>query len=271
MKNIQLLLIDPQNDFCNPSGSLYVPGAEHDIDRLAGWINKNVNKINDIHVTLDSHRKVDISHPIWWKDSAGNNPAPFTIISAADMKSGAWRTTQPSAFKRTLAYLEQLEATQRYPHVIWPEHCLIGSEGHGVAPNLFDALQTWEARYAMVGYVTKGSNPYTEHFSGVRAEVPDPNDPTTQINLPLINTLENADLILIAGQARSHCVANTVRDIANTFSNQDYVKKLVLLEDCMSDVGDPPGTTMFSDMGKAFVDEMVGRGMRIERTDTFLR
>ena len=31
-KRIELLIIDPQNDFCDPSGALYVGGAENDMD-----------------------------------------------------------------------------------------------------------------------------------------------------------------------------------------------------------------------------------------------
>ena len=270
MQRIHLLVIDPQKDFCDPNGSLYVGGAEKDIDRLALMVKRLKGKLADIHVTLDSHRKVDISHPIWWRDSSGNHPAPFTMISAADVEAGTWTTTQPSARSRSLEYLKELERTGRYAHVIWPEHCLIGSEGHTVMPDLFNAIAEWEDRYALTDYVTKGSNPWTEHFSAVQAEVPDPADPTTQLNTRLVQTLEEADIILLAGEARSHCVANTVRDIANAFSDDSYIKKMVLLEDAMSDVGDPPGTTLFSDLGKQFVTDMVARGMKIDRTDSFL-
>ena len=36
--NIQLLVIDPQNDFCHPDGSLFVPGADDDVERLAAFV-----------------------------------------------------------------------------------------------------------------------------------------------------------------------------------------------------------------------------------------
>lgn len=38
MQKIHLLIIDPQNDFCSPDGSLYVHGAEQDMQRLADFI-----------------------------------------------------------------------------------------------------------------------------------------------------------------------------------------------------------------------------------------
>lgn len=266
MKNLQLLVIDPQNDFCDPKGSLFVQGADADMDRLAALVNRLRGKITDIHVTLDCHRIVDISHPIWWKDAAGNPPPPFTIITGDDVRAGRWTPALPSAHRRSLAYLDSLAASGRYPACIWPEHCLIGGWGNNVWPALAQAIHGWERdRFALADYVTKGSNPWTEHFSGVQAEVPDPEDPSTQINAGLVQTLEEADLVLLAGEALSHCLANTVRDVATHFANPDYVKKLVLLEDASSPV---PG---FERFGTDFVSEMVAKGMQRARTVDFLR
>jgi nicotinamidase-related amidase len=94
------------------------------------------------------------------------------------------------------------------------------------------------------------------------AEIPDPADPGTSLNTRLIQTLQNADIIGIAGEARSHCVANTIRDIANNFGEEN-IKKFVLIEDCTSDV------TSFEFLGEAFVKEMKGRGMQVATSDTF--
>jgi nicotinamidase-related amidase len=126
----------------------------------------------------------------------------------------------------------------------------------------------WENEFAIVDFVTKGSNPWTEHYSAVQADVPDPNDPDTQLNQRLISTLQNADTILLSGEARSHCLANTVRDIANNFGEEN-IKKMVLLTDATSDVGDMPGSTMFKDMGEGFVKEMTKRGMKLSTTKDF--
>lgn len=261
---IDLVIIDPQNDFCNPNGSLYVPGAEEDAKRLSGLVHRLRGKLNDIHVTLDSHRKVDISHPMWWKNSAGASPAPFTVISAKDVEAGTWTTSQPSAYKRSLKYLRDLETGGRYPHVIWPYHCLIGDEGHNVVPELSAAIHEWEELYAMCDFVTKGSNPWTEHFSAVMAEVPDPEDPSTQVNAGFIQTLENADVILVAGEALSHCLANTVRDIAKHFSNPKYVEKIHLLTDASSNV------PSFDKFGSDFVRDLTAMGMKTTTTTDFL-
>ena len=264
MRKIHLLVIDPQNDFCQPDGALYVPGAKEDMERLAVMVSRLRGKLSDIHVTLDSHQRVDISHPVWFRDADGNHPVPFSQITAADLTAGRWTTTLAPAWERTLSYLKALETQGRYAHTIWPEHCLIGSEGHNVVPTLFDAMQEWSERFALVDYVTKGSNPWTEHFSALRAECPDPSDPTTQINGGLLRTLEDADTILLAGEAGSHCVANTVRDIVAAFSDPTYVQKMVLLTDAISPV---PG---FEHLQSTFLDDMLRLGVKTDTTAAFL-
>lgn len=265
-KVIEGVIIDPQMDFCDPSGTLYVPGAHMDTARLADMVNRLGNRVDDYHVTLDSHRLAHIAHPIFWKDSSGDHPSPFTIISASDVAKGVWTTTHPGYFYRALDYVKQLETNGRYPLCIWPPHCLIGSQGHSVVPILFNALSCWEfENFASVDYVPKGSNLLTEHYSAIAADVPDPSDPTTQINKPLVETLMKADIVFIAGQASSHCVANTVRDIANQFGDDSYVKKLVFLKDASSPV---PG---FEATEVAFLQEMTSRGMQISNTADFLK
>jgi len=263
--NIHLVVIDPQYDFCDPSGSLFVPGADQDMERVGAMVDRLRGKLADLHVTLDSHRIVDVSHPIWWKDGSGKHPDPFTMITPADVEAGTWTTTQPGMRQRSLQYLKDLEARKRYPHVIWPEHCRIGTLGATVVPALQKALDAWEReRFGVVDFVTKGSNPWTEHFSGVLAEVPDPEDPTTQINTGLIQILEEADIVLVAGEARSHCLANTVRDIVANFGDASAVEKLHLLTDGCSDV------PSFENLGEDFVKELTAKGMKVTTTTDFL-
>ena len=271
---IELLIIDPQNDFCHKDGALFVPGATEDMGRVAEMIDRIGHKLYDIHSTLDSHRLIDIAHPIFWINSEGKHPGDydFTIITAADVRDGKWAPTNPAARQRATAYVEALEDNARYPLCVWPPHCLIGSWGHNVIQSLFDSFKRWEEQnFAQIDFVTKGSNPWTEHYSAVQADVPDPQDPTTSLNRKFIDELANADEILLAGEARSHCLANTVRDIANNFGDDSYIKKLVLLTDATTDVADPPGTTMFTDMGEGFVSEMVGRGMQLSTTTEYLK
>ncbi len=263
---IHLLVIDPQNDFCDPSVPLYVKGADQDMKRLAEMTKRLAGKIDDIHVTLDSHHKFDIAHPTYWVDSSGKNPAPFTIISVNDVKGGKWQPAIPGLHKRSLDYVEKLKANGKYDLCIWPEHCLIGSWGHGVNPEFLGALNHWcESKPGrIVDFVTKGSNPFSEHYSAIQAEVPDVADPSTQLNSALIKCLIDVDRILIAGEALSHCVANTVTDVANAFGDDSLIGKLTLLTDASSSVGG------FEKNGNDFVTAMVARGMKLSTTVDFL-
>jgi nicotinamidase-related amidase len=259
-----LLIIDPQVDFCDPNGALFVPEADKDIERLSSLIKRAESK-DEIHVTLDMHHLIDIAHPIFWKDSNGRHPNPFTIISMDDIRNGKWTTNNPRFLPRATDYVKQLADGGRYPLCIWPVHCLIGHKGSNVHPELFAVLSEWEQnRFKMVDYVTKGTNLWTEHYSAVKAEVPDPEDPGTQLNIRLIETLQKADVIAISGQALSHCVANTIRDIADNFG-EDNIQKFVLLEDTSSSV---PG---FEKAGEDFINEMVDRGMQVSTTTNFLK
>lgn len=262
---VHLLVIDPQNDFCDiPNAALPVPGANADMTRLAQFIDRVGHKLYDIHVTLDSHNPIDIAHPNWWINGNGETPAPFTLISAADVRKGLWRTRNPMLQARSLAYVESLEANQRYALVIWPEHCLIGHWGHNVHSAVMASLDKWaRSKQEIVDFVTKGSNPFTEHYSAVQAEVPDPMDAGTLLNTGLITTLANAEVVVIAGEALSHCVANTVRDIANNFG-EDNIQKLVILEDCTSPV------TGFESMATDFMTEMTRRGMKVAKSSDFM-
>lgn len=261
--DLRILGIDWQNDFTDKNGALYVPRADENAERCAKMIRRLSKKISDIHMTLDSHRFVDIAHPIWWMNAEGDNPAPFTIINKNDVVSGIWRANVPTLQDRSLKYVEQLESNGRYPLCIWPPHCLIGSWGYTIYPCIYDAILDWEKSFAMVDFVTKGSNPYTEHYSAVQADVPDPDDPDTMLNNRLIETLEKADIIALTGQALSHCLANTVRDIADNFGDEN-IKKLVLIRDCTSSV---PG---FENLGEDFIKEMSDRGMQVKNSQNFL-
>jgi len=126
-------------------------------------------------------------------------------------------------------------------------------------------VHEWEVkRFALSDVVTKGSNPWTEHFSAVMAEVPDPEDPSTQVNRGLIEALEKADMVIWVGEALSHCLANTFRDVAKNFSDPTYVKKMVLCTDASSNV---PG---FENLGDTFVKEMIAKGMQVSTTKDIL-
>lgn len=227
------LIIDTQFDFCHPDGALFVPGAEQDVDRMAGLIRQYGDRIDHVVVTLDTHHLLDIAHPLFWRDGAGNHPAPFTRITADDVQTGRW-VPQFSPDKAR-QYVRDLEADGQFEHFIWPEHCLIGSHGAALHDTLLDALKHW-SRQRERDYVAvqKGLYPLTEHFGIFRAQVPDPAVPETQLNTALIADLDRFDTIYLMGEARSHCVANSLKQLLDFAPT--LMPKVVVVTDCTSDV-----------------------------------
>lgn len=271
-RNIHLLLIDPQNDFCDlPAGwhatdastgaqlqpALPVAGAHADMLRLAGLIREGAGGIAGITVTLDSHHRFDIAHPTFWQARDGGAVAPFTAITAAQVRGGDYRPRDPAALPRALAYIDELERRGRYSLMVWPVHCEIGSWGHNVHAAVKAAYNAWEdEQLRVVEKIAKGSNPWTEHYSAIQAEVPDAGDPGTLLNMPLVESLDRADLIVVAGEASSHCVkATTEHIVANLPSGRPA--KLVLVTDCMSPV------TGFEVQHQAFLKDMAERGVQL--------
>jgi nicotinamidase/pyrazinamidase len=271
-RHIALLIIDPQNDFCDlpedwrgkdpvrnaaVAPALPVTGAHADMLRLAALIDAGGAGLSRITVTLDSHQRYDIAHPTFWEAGDGGTVSPFTAITAAQVRAGSYRPRDPAALSRTLAYLDALEQAGRYRLMVWPVHCEIGSWGHNVHPAVKAAYNRWEdQRLGVVQKVTKGSNPWTEHYSALQAEVPAAADPDTQLNRDLIAQLDEAELIVIAGEASSHCVKASTEHIAQHLPSRQ-LNKLLLLTDAMSPV------VGFEAQAQAFLDDMQRQGARL--------
>ena len=268
-----LLLIDPQNDFCdlpeawwphlpgrpNPlRPALPVAGAHADMLRIATLVQRMKDGLDGVTVTLDSHLRIDIAHPGFWRDAAtGQAPAPFTAITAAQVRGGHYTPREATQAPRALAYLDALEAAGRYTLMVWPVHCQMGSWGHGVHAAVQAALDDWaDAQGRSVEVVSKGQSPWTEHYSALQAEVPDPSDARTTLNRDLLTALDRHDRVLIAGEAGSHCVRATVEHLAEHLPSRQ-LHKLVLLTDCISPVAG------FEPQQAEFLAAMQARGLRL--------
>lgn len=278
-RQIQLLIIDPQNDFCDlpeayrpadpltgqrVSPTLPVAGAHADMQRLAAFMRETAPNWSNISITLDSHNRLHIAHPTFWQRGDGSAVSPFTAIKAAQVRAGEFRPRDPAALPRALAYLDALDARGRYTLMVWPVHCEIGSWGHNVHADVRNAYNVWETQQLkVVRKVAKGSNTWTEHYSALQAEVPDAADPDTLLNRPLLAALDRADLLVIAGEASSHCVKATTEDIVDNLPG-GRPERVVLLTDCMSPVGG------FQAQHEAFLADMARRGVQLATTADLL-
>lgn len=274
-----LLVIDPQNDFCdlpadwhgrNPADgqaiapALPVAGAHADMQRLAAFIQAQAARIGQITVTLDSHQRYDVAHPLFWQRGDGGDVPPFTPISAAEVRAGAFAPRDAQALPRVLAYLDALQAQGRYTLMVWPLHCEIGTWGHGVHADVLAACSAWQARQLRaVRSVSKGANPWTEHYSAIQAEVPDPQDDTTHLNTALLRQLAGAQRLLIAGEASSHCVSATCEHIVQHLPALVpgwTPARITLLTDCMSPV------TGFEAAHQTFLQAMQEHGALLQNS-----
>ncbi|RMH66080.1 MAG: hypothetical protein D6676_06305 [Cyanobacteria bacterium J003] len=86
--------------------------------------------------------------------------------------------------------------------------------------------------------------------------------PLGAVNRALIEHLLAGDRLIIAGQAKSHCVAWTVADLLREIQQRDaqLAQRVYLLEDCMSPVV-VPGVVDFSEAANAAFAEFAAAGI----------
>lgn len=232
-KRTLLLLIDEQNDFMPGIGSLGVTGADGDVERLTKFIYNNLSGITQVMCSIDTHYPRQIFHSCWWEDPSGNEPAPFTIITYDDVKSGKWRPTTGSA-NRSLKYLKNLQNNGSAPLCIWPYHCIAGSFGGALEGQLYRMIQFHaHARNVDPILIPKGTNPYAEMYGIIRSE--DPND--SFVNTAVLNAVEEFDAIIVAGEAEDFCFKTSVAQILDYFKDRpEITQKITFLLDCTSPV-----------------------------------
>lgn len=231
-----LVIIDPQKDFIiSPefAGSLGVPGAYEDMLKIIDYI-KNENP-EHILVTLDTHHVFDIAHKAWWVNKEGKHPDQYTLITLEDVENGTWKAAKPEFQEHAQFYVKKLEEQQKYKLFIWPDHCIEGSEGHKVNPELAEALKNWENKNSKeVEYLFKGMNHKTEHYSALKAEVV-LDEADTQLRTDIIKQLSSYDEVIFTGEASTHCVAGTAMDYLENINQVDR-EKVTIIKNCMSPV-----------------------------------
>jgi nicotinamidase/pyrazinamidase len=235
--NVHLLIVDMQVDFCHQQGTLYVPGAEEDIRRLSEFIFTHAGRITGITCTLDSHLPFQIFHPNWWADAEGNHPAPFTLIRQEDVADGTWRPLVMPEFSK--AYVAQLEEKAKKVLTIWPYHVLIGSVGNSLDATVWSAV-TWHglARKSQPSYLRKGRVPQSEYYSAIQPEIDVPDHPQGQLRSGVLASLAETDYLLVAGEAASHCVLETLADLVKQW-DRAQLERVYVLRDCTSPVQHP--------------------------------
>ena len=262
-----LLLIDVQNTFCLPEHELFVGGrsgrgAVEDSARIAAFLYGHLSRITQVVVTLDTHTAVQIFHPVFWVDEAGDHPSPHTVLLLDDIESGRWRVN-PHVAKAVAPrpdfdvgawarhYARRLHEGGKYPLVVWPYHSMVGGIGHALVSIVEEAVFFHSiARHSPTRVEVKGRNPLTENYSVLHPEVAEDAAGARigTVNTALVDHLLSFDAVIVAGQAKSHCVAWTVDDLLEEIGTRDpgLARRIFLLDDCSSPVV-VPGVVDFTD------------------------
>jgi len=238
-ERVAVLLIDFQIDFCNKQGSLYVPEAEIDISNSIQFILKNFEKITTIYPTLDTHIAFQIFYGLWWLDENDTHPGPFTIITTSDVEKGKYKPVVKPIW--SLDYIKNLQTHANKPLCIWPEHTMLGTPGHALVPALYEICYFHSiARKSQISFQVKGDIPETEMYGVFSPEVKVPQSSKGGINTNLLKILGTHDKIIIMGEAKSHCVLESIRQLVDFFQDQpEVLSRIFILEDCMSSVQHP--------------------------------
>lgn len=284
-----LMLVDVQNTFCLPGFELYVAGrsgrgAVDDNRRLCEFIYRNLDKITQVTATLDTHQAMQVFHAIFLVNERGEHPTPYSTITADEVRNGKWRfnpalashfgVTPEYGQERLLHYTSALEAHGKYALTIWPYHAMLGGIGHALVSSVEEAVFFHSvARLSQPHFEVKGDRPFTEHYSVIGPEVE--RGPQGELlgehSDKFVSMLKQVDRLVIAGQAKSHCVAWTIADLLEDLRREDpsLANKIYLLEDCTSPVV-VPGADFTEAADEAFA--RFGRaGMHIVRSsDDFL-
>ena len=265
--------IDCQIGFSTPGASLFVPGAVEDTARTIEWLYKNLDRITQVAFSLDTHRVFQIFHPAWWIDENGKNPAPFTNISLADVREGKWKPIAHPA--ECLEYVKQLEKAGKYVLTVWPYHTLLGGVSHALVPALMEAAMFHAVvRQAQTHFETKGTHAMTENYSVLAPEVRELGGKSVgTFNAAFFKMLMEFDRVYVFGQAKSHCVLSTLRDMQQHIAGTDpsLMDKIYILEDATSPVPAPPidplpATLDFPRVADLAFAELKRAGMHIVKT-----
>jgi nicotinamidase-related amidase len=277
-----LVAVDVQNTFCIPDFELFVAGrsgtgAVDDNRRLCEFLYRNLDAITQVLPTLDTHQAMQVFHAVWLIDDEGRHPEPYTLISAKDVAAGRWHVDPgvvealglDSAYaeRHLVHYASALAQTGRYELTIWPYHAMLGGIGHALVSAVEEALFFHAiARRSQPDFQPKGRLPLTEHYSVLGPEVtrgPD-GELLGEKNSPLLEKLFSFDAVVIAGQAKSHCVAWTIDDLLSS-PYEGLANKVYLLEDCTSPVV-VPGIVDYTDEANAAFRRFAEAGMHIVRS-----
>lgn len=284
-------------------------GAIDDSRRLAEFIYREAGNITDITDTMDTHFAYQCFFPSFWLLEDGNHPTSHSLVdlSASEQlvnldlggkeigrvkpnpammqwllpevnpaQAYTWVVKQMEFYCRELKLPKGQYSKGQYTLYLWPFHCILGTDGHALLGAIAEA-RMFQAflRGVQSNKEIKAGNPWTENYGVISPEVLKRWDGKGQLgqqNVAFLKRLLADDIIVIAGQAASHCVKSSIEQILDGILAQDpaLAKKCYLLEDCMSAVTVPDGkggfAADFTPQAEAAILEFKKAGMHVVKS-----
>ncbi|MED4072653.1 hypothetical protein [Priestia endophytica] len=230
-KKVLFIGIDYQYDFME-DGALPVLGSHRDVENVTRFIYENLEKITNISVSLDTHEPSQIFHECWWENEQGEHPQPLTIITAEDVLTNKWNPLYERG--KSLKYVQNLEKYGKKQLCIWNYHCIKGTEGASLEGQFANMIHYHSSVHKTpIEKIVKGENPLSEMYGIIKSEHAEKDD----TNYSFLNRLKEYDKIIIAGEAKSHCVLESIKQITHYYRNDDNLtSNIIVLQDCMSSI-----------------------------------
>ncbi|KAL1409742.1 hypothetical protein Q8F55_003739 [Vanrija albida] len=185
---VALIVVDVQNDFLPPTGSLQVPGGLEVVPAISELLDgKKLNHKWDLVVaSQDFHPEGHISF-------ASSHPGhkKFQTIETRDARGFD------------------------YEQMLWPDHCIQGTRGSEIHADLLPKLQAYGDKFKLIrkGF-HKGVEAYSA-FDGVISDASNPPELPTEIDpqptRKIVEALraEGIKKVVVVGLAGDFCVSHT--------------------------------------------------------------
>ena len=241
---ICLVAVDVQNTFCVPGFELFVggrsgSGAVDDNRRLCAFLYRNLASITRVIPTMDTHHAMQIFHPVYLVNEARRTSRAVHAGLGRGCRAGGvavqrGRGTQPRPDRRGRAASSCSTMSGG-----WPPAGSSRSPSGPTTPCSAASATPWcrrwrrrcsstrIARASQPDFQVKGSNPLTEHYSIIGPEVTRGahGETIAERNKVLVDHLHQYDAVIIAGQAKSHCVAWTIADLLAEVQERDLLAR----------------------------------------------
>jgi nicotinamidase/pyrazinamidase len=196
-----LIIVDQQLDF-QPGGALAVSEGDSIVDA----INRLAARFIEVIVTQDHHPSGHVSFA-----SSYRNRQPYSVVTLDEAERGEVELSDAAAFTPE-GLREYLGEARGNVQVLWPDHCVIGTEGEGVDPGIDLSRATLIFR--------KGFRPGADSYSAFREN----DDRTT--GLAELLMAKGIERIFVCGLAGDYCVFSTADDGARAGLEAIYLEDL---------------------------------------------